>query len=142
MQKEPLSEELFLLLAKLVPRVAVELVIQGKIPGQFLLTKRGEKEPFWPGLWHIPGGYIWHREPIKHAINRIAKRELGVSIKEFEFLGYLEFYTKKEDPRGHTISLVFLSTLDGKPSKGTFFTKKTIPDRFLQSHHKIVNLLK
>jgi len=78
-----------------VPRVAVDIVIKTKQGA--LLTKR--VIPSFKGMWHIPGGTILFKEPILHAINRIAKDELGIKVKVIKHLGVIE-YLKEGTPRG------------------------------------------
>lgn len=140
MQKEPFPQELFILLAKLIPRIAVELVIPGKANHEVLLTQREPDDPYWPSLWHFPGGYVWYREPIAHALSRIAKRELRVGVASSTFLGWIEFYSEKDDPRGHTISFVFQCETEGSPKEGKSFALDNLPSAFIHGHNKIAAL--
>jgi ADP-ribose pyrophosphatase YjhB (NUDIX family) len=142
MQAHPLSEELFFLVGKLVPRVAVELVVLQKDTHKILLTRRSKDDPYWPSKWHIPGGYIWHRESIQNAITRISKRELNVPIRKYSFLGVLEFEKEHENPRNHTISLVYACSPARSPKEGKYFFPHAIPKDFIQMQQSIVELVK
>jgi len=94
-QRLPYAE--FMAIYHKVPRAAVDLVIITK--EGVLLTKRAI--PPYKGMWHIPGGTILLNEPVKHAIDRIAKDELGVKVKIIKPLGIIEYF--EEDGR-HTVS--------------------------------------
>ncbi len=142
MQDKPHSEELFLLLGKIVPRVAVEIVILQKGTHKILLTKRPKDDTYWPNQWHVPGGYIWHRERIVDAITRISKRELGVSLRTHSFLGVLEFENEQDSPRNHTISLVYICTPVRAVRQGKYFSLDAIPKPFIQIQQSIIDLVK
>jgi len=138
MQSKAISQELFLLLGKLLPMVAIELlIVKDK---KLLFVKRPSNDPYWPNKWHIPGGYLWYREPIKHALQRVAKRELGTSLDSSRFLGFLEFESKKENPRNHTVSLVFLCTPTKAPKEGKLFLATKLPKNFIIMQQRIINL--
>lgn len=106
-KKIPLEE--FMAIYHKVTRAAVDVVINTK--DGILLTKRA-MSPF-KGMWHIPGGSVLFREPILHAINRIAQDELGIEVKIIKLLGVIECF---EDDGRHTISNAYLTEIsEGKP---------------------------
>ncbi|MEE9524975.1 MAG: NUDIX hydrolase [Candidatus Woesearchaeota archaeon] len=52
-----------------------------------LLEKRKKSEDNYAGLWSVPGGHKNKSEPIKKALIREMKEELGIKIKIAEPLG-------------------------------------------------------
>jgi ADP-ribose pyrophosphatase YjhB (NUDIX family) len=105
-----LSEAEFKSIYARVPRLCVDLVVC--TPEGIVLTLR--TLPTWNGLWHLPGGTVFYKEPIVEAANRIALRELGVEIEIEKFLGYMEFPSEeRERGFGWTVSLVLLCRMSG-----------------------------
>lgn len=120
-----LPKELFKQIIKLMPGTVVELVISrdGK---DYLLTYRKDED--FKG-WHFPGGFLGYRETFEAACQRIAKRELGVSLKNIWALDVLN-YINGEDPRAHLVAHVFRAEAVGAPKTGEYFTeppKETLP---------------
>ena len=70
-----------------VPRACVDLVV--KTPQGIVLTMR-QIEPE-KGKWHLPGGTILKGESLAQAIQRVAKAELGVTVKIEKLLGAIEY---------------------------------------------------
>ena len=86
-----------------VPRLCVEVVIlQEK---KLLLIKRTIPPAL--GKWHTPGGTILKGENIARAVERVAKEELGISVRILQFLGIIE-YTSYVNHYSQDISLAFL----------------------------------
>lgn len=137
----PLPLDLFNYVNGLVPRVAVELVVLRDNRSEILLTQRPPDDPYWPAMWHVPGGYILFRESVRDAINRIARNELGSRVSECLFLGYLEFYREEENPRNHSISLIFRCSLENEAKTGEYFPVDTTPSNFIQLQNKIIQLV-
>lgn len=119
-----------------VPRVCIDLVI--KSGGGVLLTKR--TTPPYKGKWNFPGGRIRFRENFKKAANRIAKREIGVSVKLIKLLGCMEFLMEVQNGcKRHTVSLVFEAVPNKEPNGETFHyvTKNvlSVHAKFLKSNN-------
>ncbi len=83
----PLSKQEFDYIYSKVPRLTVEVVIRKD--GAIYLTKRAI-EPC-KGQWHLPGGTVRFAEPLTDAVKRIAKRELGIIVKQLKNSGYIEY---------------------------------------------------
>jgi len=101
MEYHKLPLEVFMAIYKKVPRVAVELVILSE-SNQILLSKR--LIPPYKGRWHIPGGSILFKEPIPHAVKRVAKEELGLNVEIVNLIGIQEYF---RDAGRHTVSLIY-----------------------------------
>ncbi len=95
------------------PSVTVDGIIERN--NEILLIKRG-REPF-KGMWALPGGFVEYGEIVEDAVKREIKEETGLITEVRHLLGV---YSKPDrDPRGHTISIVFvLDVLGGKLKEG------------------------
>ena len=84
--------------------LSVDAVILNENQSEVVLIRRG-KEPF-KGLWAIPGGIVEYGEEVEKAAIREAQEETGLKVKIEKLHGV---YSKLgRDPRGHTVSIVFL----------------------------------
>ena len=120
-----------------VPRATIDVIVVSK--KGFLLTRRAI--PPFKGMWHIPGGTILFMEPIKNAINRIIKEELGVKLKDIKHLGIIEYFN---DEGRHSISSCYLAKIkNGKPrgskqgKKINFFKK--VPQKLIPEQKTFIN---
>ena len=108
--------------------------------GKILLIKRG-REPF-KGKWALPGGFVEYGEKVEDAIIREFREETGLDA---EIIGLLGVYSDPErDPRGHTVSIVYLLKRKGGEMKGgddaseaRFFPLDNLPEMAFD-HEKIV----
>lgn len=92
------------------PAFTVDAAVLCEEKGRFhiLLIRRG-RDPF-QGMWALPGGFLEEHERVEDAVRRELKEETGLEIKHFSFVG---LYDKPDrDPRGRTLSAVFLAILD------------------------------
>jgi len=96
------------------PDLAVDLVIELEDrPGRpIVLVERR----FPPAGHALPGGFVDIGETVEEAARREAREETGLDVK---LAGLLGIYSEPaRDPRGHTVSLVFIATASGEPSAG------------------------
>jgi 8-oxo-dGTP diphosphatase len=93
------------------PRPAVTadvvLISDEKEPRVLLIRRKGD--PF-AGMWAIPGGFINIEEPLEAAARRELYEETGVKVEQLEQLH--TFGDPGRDPRGRTISIVYLAIVD------------------------------
>ena len=96
------------------PSQTVDLVIElesGPRP-KIVLVKR--KNP--PHGWALPGGFVDYGETVEGAAVREALEETGLRV---ELERQLHTYSEPaRDPRGHTVSVVFLARASGEPRGG------------------------
>ncbi len=120
------------------PSIAVDGIITKG--GKILLIKR-KNEPF-KGKWALPGGFVEYGERVEEAVLREIKEETGLNAKIKKLLGV--YSDPNRDPRGHTISIVFILEAEGEAKGGDdaeeakFFDLKKLPSLAFD-HKKIVD---
>ena len=124
------------------PKLTVDGVILEN--GEILLIKRAG-EPF-KGKWALPGGFVEYNEKVEDAVIREIREETGVNAEIKELVGV--YSDPKRDPRGHTISIVFLLyIISGEIKYGDdacnakFFNLKELPELSFD-HDKIISDVK
>ena len=89
------------------PALTVDaLLLKGR---EVLLIRRG-REPF-KGAWAIPGGFVEVGERVEDACRRELIEETGLRGDIVDLLGV--YSDPKRDPRGHTVSVVFVLKVGG-----------------------------
>lgn len=66
-----------------------------------------------PHGWALPGGFVDIGETIEQAAVREAAEETGLKVKLVRLLGV--YSDPSRDPRGHTVSAVFVGEAKGTP---------------------------
>lgn len=93
------------------PLVTVDCIIQ--LPGdRIVLVRRAHP----PEGWALPGGFVEVGEKLHEAAVREAQEETGLGVDLSE-----QFFTYSDparDPRGHTISTVYIGWAEGAPRGG------------------------
>ncbi|KPV39541.1 NUDIX hydrolase [Thiohalorhabdus denitrificans] len=89
------------------PRCTVDIIIHD--PGdRVLLVERANP----PHGWALPGGFVDPGEALDGAARREAREETGLELEElFQFATYS---APERDPRGHTISTVYVARPAGE----------------------------
>jgi 8-oxo-dGTP diphosphatase len=91
--------------------VTVDIVIVTRERRPRVLLIRRKNEPH-AGMWAIPGGFVEMDESLEDAARRELHEETGVQATELEQLH--TFGDPNRDPRGRTISVVYLARMDPK----------------------------
>ena len=99
--------------------------------GEILLVKR-KKQPF-ENMWALPGGFVNYGEKTENAAIREMFEETGLKTKINHLVGV--YSDPNRDPRGHTVSVVYLlDVYEGKLKGGDdaleakFFDLNNLPD--------------
>ncbi len=121
------------------PRLTVDVIITR--PGHpLLLVLVKRRNP--PLGWALPGGFVSFEEPVEAAAAREAKEETGLDVRLVR-----QFHVYSEpgrDPRGHTITVVFIGEADGEPTGGDdaaearFFSVDALPSDVVFDHEEII----
>jgi ADP-ribose pyrophosphatase YjhB (NUDIX family) len=115
----------------------VDIIIEIADEGIVLIER---KNP--PYGWALPGGFVDYGESLEQAALREAREETCLEVKlKYQFHTYSR---PDRDPRGHTISTVYVATAQGVPraaddarNVGTF-SKENLPRPLAFDHGKIL----
>ncbi len=88
------------------PAVTVDTVVITRERRPRVLLVRRKHDPF-AGMWALPGGFVDQAETLETAARRELAEETGVRVAKMEQLH--SFGDPGRDPRGPTISVVFLA---------------------------------
>ena len=105
-----------------------------------ILLIRRKNEPF-KGKWALPGGFVEYGEKVEDAAVREVFEETGLKTKIIDLVGI--YSDPNRDPRGHTVTAVFLlKEQGGKLKEGDdaadakFFDINQLPE--LSFDHDII----
>ena len=118
------------------PASTVDIIIE--IGYDIVLIER--KNP--PFGHAIPGGFVDYGESAEFAALREAKEETGLDVALTDLL-YV-YSDPGRDPRGHTISIVYIARAEGKPEAGDdakvcyLCDPEKIPDDLVFDHGRIL----
>ena len=107
------------------PRATVDVIVE--VDGGIALIRRRNPPPGWA----IPGGFVDYGERAEDAARREMREELGVDVELVSLLGV--YSDPARDPRGHTISTVYVGRASGTPHAGDdaadvgVFRRETLP---------------
>lgn len=89
------------------PPIAADVIAE--IGDKIVLIERRN----FPEGWAIPGGFVDFGETVEQAAIREAKEEISLEVEIRALLG---IYSRPDrDPRGHTITAVYLARAKGDP---------------------------
>jgi 8-oxo-dGTP diphosphatase len=94
------------------PLLAVDVIVEMGLPLRVVLVQR--RHP--PHGWAIPGGFVDIGETVAQAARRELREETALDVELTELLGCYSNPTR--DPRGHTVSIVFIGRARGEPRAG------------------------
>ncbi len=124
--------------ARKSPLLAVDVVIRRK-DGRVVLIKR--LNPPFKDQYAIPGGFVEYGETVERAAEREAEEETGLKVGNLNLIGV--YSDPKRDPRGHVISIAFLTDEIGGTLKASTDAKevaafKEIPSTLAFDHSRIL----
>ena len=122
-----------------LPRLTVDLIIQMKGDArQIVLVKRSNP----PAGWALPGGFVDYGETVETAAAREALEETSLQVK---LLRQFHVYSDpRRDPRGHTVSIVFIASAEGDPVGGDdaaearVFDVNALPTEIAFDHRQLI----
>lgn len=122
------------------PRLTVDIIIEyaeGGRSGVVLIERRNP-----PHGWAIPGGFVDYGETVETAAVREAREETNLTVELTRLLGV--YSDPERDPRGHTVSLVFVARGRGTPQAKDdaaelgIFDRDHLPENLAFDHPKIL----
>ncbi|MBD3227983.1 MAG: NUDIX domain-containing protein [Candidatus Lokiarchaeota archaeon] len=126
------------------PRITIDSIVD--LGDSIVLIKR--LNPPFEGQWAIPGGFIELGERVEDAVIRETKEETGLDVRIKNIFNV--YSDPNRDPRGHTITLVYICDNIGNADKNLkantdaeevrIFKKEEIQNLKLAfDHSKILN---
>ncbi|MGH9460549.1 MAG: NUDIX domain-containing protein [Vicinamibacteria bacterium] len=119
------------------PRLTVDVIIE--LPSDRLVLIRRRNPP--PG-WALPGGFVDAGETVEQAARREALEETSLSV---DLVRQFHVYSDPaRDPRGHTVSVVFIGRAEGTPSgaddaaEARAFPRDQLPEPLAFDHSRIL----
>ena len=95
------------------PKLTVDGIL---FTDQSILLIRRKNPPF-KDSWALPGGFVEYGETTEDAVKREFFEETGLQVDIIELVGV--YSDPSRDPRGHTISIVYLlKKMSGMPKGG------------------------
>jgi len=110
------------------PLLAVDVIVEMDAPPRVVLVHR--RHP--PAGWAIPGGFVDVGETLAQAARRELREETSLEVELTDLLGC--YSDPARDPRGHTVTVVFLGRARGEPRAGddagevALFDPAVLPD--------------
>ena len=92
------------------PALTTDCVIRDNEGGVLLIRRKNE--PF-KGAYALPGGFVDIGETVEAACSREVLEEAGVVVGELHLVGV--YSDPRRDPRGHTVSIAFVTLLPRAP---------------------------
>ena len=96
------------------PSVTVDIALVTMEPRPRILLIRRKHPPF-EGMWALPGGFVEMDETLQASARRELFEETGIKGMKLEQVH--TFGDPGRDPRGRTISVVYLSRVNGSKVK-------------------------
>jgi 8-oxo-dGTP diphosphatase len=97
-----------------MPSVTVDVVVATREKQPRVLLIRRKHDPF-AGRWAIPGGFIEMDETLEESARRELREETGLKVGKLEQVG--TYGDPGRDPRGRTISVVYLGRVKEAPGQ-------------------------
>ncbi|PLX66803.1 MAG: 2-dehydropantoate 2-reductase [Denitrovibrio sp.] len=119
------------------PRLTVDMIVRN---GDELLLIERKNEPYG---WALPGGFVDYGEKVEDAARRELLEETGINADCISMLGV--YSDPSRDKRGHTVSVVYSTESDQKPTAGddaknaVFYKINALPDDIVFDHRIIIN---
>jgi len=109
--------------------------------GKILLIRRSTSP--YVGYWALPGGFVELGETVEEAVAREVKEETDLTCVPAGLVGV--YSDPKRDPRGHTITIVYVLKIAGGVARKTaeasevrYFDFDELPEKIAFDHERII----
>ena len=126
--------------APVTPLLAADIIIElADRPGRPIVLIERKNPPYG---WALPGGFVDVGERLERAAVREALEETALQVTLKALLGC--YSAPRRDPRGHTVSAVYVAEASGKPEARDdakhleLFTLDTLPTALAFDHDQIL----
>jgi 8-oxo-dGTP diphosphatase len=122
------------------PKLTVDTIIElDNQPGRPIVLIERKNPPFG---WALPGGFVDIGESLEAAAVREAREETCLDVRLLSLLGC--YSDPQRDPRGHTVSAVYIAAAAGTPVAAddaksvSVFDIKQLPTELAFDHGRIL----
>lgn len=120
------------------PSLTVDIIVEMEDGRGIVLVERRN----FPHGWAIPGGFVDYGESAEDAARREAEEETSLAV---DLIEQFHTYSRPDrDPRGHTVSIVFLARAGGVPRArddardARVFPSSSLPRPLAFDHARII----
>ena len=106
-----LPQDIFFFISRTTPLVNVDLLIKDE-KGRTLLAWRDDN--FAGTGWHVPGGIVRFKEKLETRLQKVAKTEIGATVKFDPLPSAINQIICQSKTRGHFISVLYKCFLSSK----------------------------
>ncbi|HEY5683639.1 MAG TPA: NUDIX hydrolase [Sulfuricaulis sp.] len=123
------------------PALTTDIIIELKDRADVPIVLIRRKNP--PHGWALPGGFVDVGETLEHAAVREAAEETTLHVRIKMLLGCYSDLAR--DPRGHTVSVVYIAESQGEPraqddaAGAAIFSPEALPSPLVFDHARILS---
>ena len=123
------------------PALTTDIIIELKDRSDVPIVLIRRKNP--PHGWALPGGFVDIGELLEQAAVREAGEETSLRVRLKLLLGC--YSSPARDPRGHTVSAVFVAEAEGEPRAQddaagvAIFSPEALPSPLVFDHERILS---
>ncbi len=146
----PAQEPIFFAWCRNFYANATELAIVRTVnnKSEILLHLRPDNDPYYPGMWHMPGSVCLPRKTLSQTAMGCLKKEVSAKLAKTIVIPetFLKHWDNTSGARGHTNQFLYLIELSAEESEktrgGKFFSFDKLPVPIVESHIRMIKWLR